>query len=195
MYISVMSISEEVIFMLKLSGITQKNNIIGIDIDVYVPLTIEWQSYNSSYLIYWRSGDLKKSLVEIGLHGLTGNIASLTLTQASRVDLVGKQKTYSDFENVEIVNGSPVFNIDDWSTAGSVDNLSKEIEMIDEKIDFLVILSENYISILFDERKEPKKIIKSGNVLFEITDNDYLSKIHVLNLSPDEYRVLLEAIK
>lgn len=195
MYISVMSISEEVIFMLKLSGITQKNNIIGIDIDVYVPLTIEWQSYNSSYLIYWRSGDLKKSLVEIGLHGLTGNIASLTLTQVSRVDLVGKQKTYSDFENVEIVNGSPVFNIDDWSTAGSVDNLSKEIEMIDEKIDFLVILSENYISILFDERKEPKKIIKSGNVLFEITDNDYLSKIHVLNLSPDEYRVLLEAIK
>lgn len=195
MYISVMSISEEVIFMLKFSGITQKNNIIGIDIDVYVPLTIEWRSYNSSYVIYWRSGDLKKSLVEIGLHGLTGNIASLTLTQVSRVDLVGKQKTYSDFENVEIVNGSPVFNIDDWSTAGSVDNLSKEIEMIDEKIDFLVILSETYISILFDERKEPKKIIKSGNVLFEITDNDYLSKIHVLNLSPDEYRVLLEAIK
>jgi len=195
MYISVMSISEEVIFMLKFSGITQKNNIIGIDIDVYVPLTIEWRSYNSSYVIYWRSGDLKKSLIEVGLHGLTGNIASLTLTQVSRVDLVGKQKTYSDFENVEIVNGSPVFNIDDWSTAGSVDNLSKEIEMIDEKIDFLVILSENYISILFDERKEPKKIIKSGNVLFEITDNDYLSKIHVLNLSPDEYRVLLEAIK
>lgn len=195
MYISVMSISEEVIFMLKFSGITQKNNIIGIDIDVYVPLTIEWRSYNSSYVIYWRSGDLKKSLIEVGLHGLTGNIASLTLTQVSRVDLVGKQKTYSDFENVEIVNGSPVFNIDDWSTAGSVDNLSKEIEMIDEKIDFLVILSETYISILFDERKEPKKIIKSGNVLFEITDNDYLSKIHVLNLSPDEYRVLLEAIK
>ena len=190
-----MSISEEVIFMLKLSGITQKNNIIGIDIDVYVPLTIEWRSYNSSYVIYWRSGDLKKSLIEVGLHGLTGNIASLTLTQVSRVDLVGKQKTYSDFENVEIVNGSPVFNIDDWSTAGSVDNLSKEIEMIDEKIDFLVILSETYISILFDERKEPKKIIESGNVLFEITDNDYLSKIYVLNLSPDKYRVLLEAIK
>ena len=80
--------------------------------------------------------------------------------------------------------------LDEDSTTGKDDPRDpNEIEMKDEKIDFLVVLSENNISILFDERKEPKKIIKSGNVLFEITDNDYLSKIHVLNLSPDEYRV------
>ncbi|GAA5345099.1 hypothetical protein [Planifilum fimeticola] len=146
------------------------------------------------------TGDIQKSYT----YGPWGERLSQIKHGSSAEQSFYSYNPHTDVEALTDESGTPVATygytaygkLDEDSTTGKDDPRDpNEIEMKDEKIDFLVVLSENNISILFDERKEPKKIIKSGNVLFEITDNDYLSKIHVLNLSPDEYRVLLEAIK
>lgn len=53
-----------------------------INIDIYIPLNIKWNTnlpLGESNL-YWRSGDLKTSLIEIGLEPNNGVINSITLS-------------------------------------------------------------------------------------------------------------------
>ncbi len=53
-----------------------------IVVDHYVPLTITWEALSPVSPVYWRSGDLKHSFVEIGVDPRSGNLLSITMTLA-----------------------------------------------------------------------------------------------------------------
>lgn len=59
-----------------------------VEVDLYIPLTIEFGTWNLSEepTIYWRTGDFKKSLIEIGVGKDLGDIRSITLTVCENVN-------------------------------------------------------------------------------------------------------------
>lgn len=56
-----------------------------IEFDVYTPINIEFGNISEDKTVYWRTGDFKKSLIEIGFAQKTGEIRSITLTLCENV--------------------------------------------------------------------------------------------------------------
>ncbi|WP_250629455.1 hypothetical protein, partial [Bacillus subtilis] len=81
-----------------------------VEFDVYTPINIEFGNWDISEdkTVYWRTGDFKKSLIEIGFAQKTGEIRSITLTLC---ESVYKSKEWN-IENIEPIKGVPVLSVD-----------------------------------------------------------------------------------
>ena len=85
-----------------------------IEVDQYIPIKIRWvmRSENAAEIIYWRTGDLKKSMLEIGISAISGEICSLTIVFADNISFASEAPSViSAFES-----GTPVFDV---SNSGS----------------------------------------------------------------------------
>ncbi|AZK47330.1 hypothetical protein [Paenibacillus lentus] len=54
----------------------------NVEFDDYIPITVRWGANERSFdrILYWRTGDFKKSLFEMGISEQDGSLFSLTLT-------------------------------------------------------------------------------------------------------------------
>lgn len=79
------TMSKRGVFMLTIENTA---NIVptNIEIDLYIPLRVKWENHlpikNS---IYWRTGNFKDSLLELGIYKENRQISSLTLTSVKKV--------------------------------------------------------------------------------------------------------------
>lgn len=150
------------------STITEK-----IEVDPYVPVKIRWGQWDLTLepTIYWRTGDFKNSLVEIGIASKSGIIRSFTVVYTKDIFLGGTQVQWSKSDE----EGTPVFNISEWTESGRLDeNGLAEIHYNGSELS--VLLSRNTIT----------RRVVSGRVCFDLDNTANLCAITVFSLSEDE---------
>lgn len=144
-----------------------------IEADPYIPIKIKWGKWNEleESTVYWRTGDFKKSLIEIGIASESGLIRSITVVTADKIFFDIKKFILS--ENLK--NATPSFSIGYWKQNRRLDeNGLLEIHYNDNEIN--IVLSTNTIT----------QTIVSGKVCFGLDSSSNLCVISVLQPSQEE---------
>lgn len=156
----------------------------NIEYNVYTPISIEFGAWNISNepTLYWRTGDFKKSLIEIGIGKFTGDMRSITLTLSENVLLL--EDNNFDVENVKLVKGIPVFEVDQFIDETYIDEKGK--------LDVHIGLDQVFIS--FSENKAVS-LVQNENVSVGIDSNGMVCSIIVNDVKEHEKKILEEALK
>lgn len=143
----------------------------------YIPLSVTWGDRDYTSTLYWRTGDFKKSLIEIGIESKTGRIQSFTLTLAKKLNLNRDDRL--DIK-VPIINGLPVINRKHWP---------EDDRFFDKIGEFQLILNENAgrIYIVFNQ-DQVVKWIKSDRVLFGLNEKKKLALLGVQGIDDTEVK-------
>lgn len=153
-----------------------------VEFDVYTPINIEFGNWDISEdkTAYWRTGDFKKSLIEIGFSQKTGEIRSITLTLC---ESVYKSKEWN-IENIEPIKGVPVL---------SVDRQQNET-YIDEKGILNVYITDKTVYIQFSAH-EIESLIENNHVLFCLDCDDNICGVIINDVGDNEINILEQALK
>ncbi|MFM1652570.1 hypothetical protein ACI7RC_10790 [Brevibacillus sp. B_LB10_24] len=153
-----------------------------IEIDPYIPIDIRWELDNThDRTLYWRTGDFKKSLLELGMSS-QGVIRSITLTQTDNYFLDSLE---SNLIGLSVSSGLPVFNVAKVPENG----------FLDEEERFEVHLRDKEVCIKFGKSKNLTSLIQSGRVRFGIDQSGLLSMVAVVNLTELEYLQLKNTLQ
>ncbi|MBG9791229.1 hypothetical protein ABD76_01220 [Paenibacillus dendritiformis] len=155
----------------------------SIEFDEYVPITVRWGANERSFdkVLYWRTGDFKKSLFEMGISEQDGGLVSFTLTLIDSE----KVKISENHEGVtSSIQGLPLFN---------KDTIFNDSVYFDDITDIKVEVSNNSFSILFDQLPIVSHI-QNGRVRFGLTEQKLLAKIEVSDISKSEHEKLKLAL-
>jgi hypothetical protein len=167
--------------MLKIMGVS-KLVPVKIITDMYVPIKVKFGEWDISKenTIYWRTGDFKNSLIEIGIASQSGILRSITLTQARNVFFDSEVKCDQTIQN----SGIPRFCTDDWASNG----------IRDEKLKFEVHLSASKMSVILSNTNV-KSEIDCNRVYFGIDQDNHLCMFEIFNLTLDEFEQLQRAFQ
>lgn len=157
---------------------------VNIEYDVYTPINIEFGTWNISKepTIYWRTGDFKKSLIEIGIGKHTGSIRSITLTLSENVQKV--ESLNLDMKNITLIKGTPNFQIEEYNDKTYVDENGK----------LNVYIGIDKLLISFSEN-DTVSIVQNDNVGFSLDKNKMVCGIIVSGMLEHEKNVLEDALK
>ncbi|AVQ47144.1 hypothetical protein [Clostridium botulinum] len=166
--------------MLKVLKCKEKE-VVKFQFDIYVPINIKFGSWDISedQTIYWRTGDFKKSLIEIGIGEKTGDIHSITLILAENVYKLNN----FDNGNSNIIEGMPKIKLD---------NLVNKTYN-DKKGDINVYVDRDNIYILFS-KNEVSSFIKNYNVEFGLDNDGMINMIIIRNVKNSEKKILEQAL-
>lgn len=168
--------------MLQLKDIKETKSI-SAKVDYYVPVSIEIGEQNNFINedpIYWRTGSIEKSLLEIGIGEKSGVLQNITLTT---VENVSSKKI--DLSKIPVKVGTPAFSLN--STPGK--NIYDYIHQ------FSVYLSTSEISIVLGDIELCDVVINLDRVKLGINNNGELCIIQVTKLSDTEYKDLKDSLK
>lgn len=143
-----------------------------IKIDEYIPIKVTWKELEEcpESIIYWRTGDLKKSLLEIGISEASGIIRSLTVISANNIIF----SSVIQRPNVRFYKGTPIIDIKNWKGKNKIDDQGMLKIYYDKQFD--IVLSNSNISMG----------IQSGRVWFGLDCNMNVCWISIYNLSKNE---------
>ncbi|WP_250675735.1 hypothetical protein LZ906_012105 [Paraclostridium ghonii] len=152
-----------------------------IEFDIYTPINIEFGVWNITKepTIYWRTGDFRESLIEIGIGQYKKDIRSITLSICKNVYEVDNHSN----NNFNMLKGIPVLELE---------NINNEI-YIDEKGILKVYIESKSISIVFAENKI-KDCLRNDNVDFYLDDNKSLVGFRVNNITEENKFIFKESL-
>ena len=170
--------------MLKILEIAEKLDE-KVEVDLYVPFKIKIGLWNESkeHTVYWRTGDSRKSLFEVGIGKDSGKIRSLTLVQAKPV-VQGLQKCV-DEKMIPSKIGIPICDVSEFPANG----------FIDEANDFQVCLSDDSILILFSKESHPISKIVCNRAIFGVDENNNMLSFQIVRLTENEVNTLKSALE
>ncbi|MFF2484349.1 hypothetical protein [Paenibacillus sp. NPDC058071] len=169
--------------LLKLCGLEESNEC-HIEFDYYVPFSVQIGNYQNSLAnektVYWRTGDIERSLVEIGIGSRTGILRNLTLTAV-------KNAVLSDIiiKNNKTVDGTPVFDLSIIPEKGIYDYIN----------DFQVCLGKKAITTIIGEVDKCNTLIRFGRINIGVDYENYITHVTVNDLTTDEYWELKDSLK
>ncbi|WP_078577826.1 hypothetical protein [Salipaludibacillus agaradhaerens] len=169
--------------MLKVTKYKESESV-NIEYDVYTPINIEFGNWNISKepTIYWRTGDFKKSLIEIGVGKYTGNIRSITLTLSENVHHM--ETLDCNMKNITLINGTPNFQIEEFN----------DKTYIDENGELNVYIGRDKVFISFSE-SETVSVVQNDNVGFALDENNMVCGVIVSGMLEPDINILEEALK
>jgi hypothetical protein len=144
-----------------------------IEIDPYIPIKIKWGDWDIlvEETIYWRTGDFKKSLIEIGIASKSGLLRSLTVVHSDKIYFKEKSMNLTD----AIEEGIPKFIISDWPECGRKDECGL----------FEIYYQEDEVNLILSTNKVSKKVV-SGKVSFGLDDISNVCIVSINELSSEE---------
>lgn len=169
--------------MLKVTEYKESQSI-NIEYDIYTPINIEFGTWNISKepTIYWRTGDFKKSLIEIGVGKYTGNIRFITLTLSENVH---KMENWNlDIKNITLIKGIPNFQVEEYADKTYIDEISK----------LNVYIGIDKVLISFSEN-DTVSIVQNENVGFVLDKDKMVCGVIVSGMLEHEKNILEEALK
>ncbi len=172
--------------MLKLKKIEACKSPI-IEIDEYVPLTIEFGPKSISPL-YWRGGDGSLSLIEIGLCKNSGAISSATLTSIAPAYVM---ETMEPIEStLPETEGIVVFDISEWNrdTNAYSDNFRDDFGS-----SFHLLIGDSHVVIVLAKDNKPAQYIKNGQVRIGVSPSGVFSTLEVTQLTANQVELLRRA--
>ena len=142
--------------------------------DEYVPISYFCESGYSSVPLYWRTGNFKTSLLEIGIDSKKGNLEKVVLTLFDEISYLDY---YFNVSLASFEKGVPVFEM--WSDGEGGGRFKDEIGPLN------IFVSNNSICLIF-AKDNPTRILETSNVYFYINDRDYLIGIRFFSLSDSD---------
>lgn len=166
--------------LLRLLSVSEKEEC-KVEIDFYVPFSVEIgdsSNFIKENTVYWRTGDIERSLIEIGIGSNTGILRRITLTSVKKASV--KNVT---LEDIEIEEGTPVFDVGMIPEKGIFDFIS----------DFEVYLGKNSIIAMIEKIDKCRKVIRIDRVDIGVDSQNHITHIAINNLSFQEYIELRDA--
>lgn len=145
--------------------------------DMYIPIDLKFgcENYAIDRIVYWRTGDFKRSLLEVGIGEDKGEIRSITLVVCDKV-----YKKECDFKLEKTLLGCPVVDL----------GVHGEKKVIDEHGELEVYIDDDRVTILFSKSKIVG-CMKNANVEFLLGSlNEWIGVI-VKNVIVDELEASL----
>ena len=158
--------------------------------DEYIPFYVNFDFESIYAPNYWRVGDGRRSLMEIGLDRDSGAVNSITLTSVNVKNL--REISNSYIEYVSEVDGLPTFDLSPWVKQASDDDSSRFIDEFNVDLD--LELGQNCLSVSIIPKVEPVKYIKNSNILFGLGLDDTLVKIDIIDLSEEDIIAVRNAV-
>lgn len=163
--------------MLKIISSTKVENS-SLEIDHYIPLSFRCFEAASVTPIYWRTGDLRESLIELKLNIDNGAIFSVTTTLLPHFTESTSNKWDS---GADIIEELPLCDTSHWSNE----------QFNDEKTANLIIhLIGNSISIWLNAHRKIKLFYKVNRLLFGVDDNNTLCLLRFDDLTESEITLI-----
>ncbi len=155
-----------------------------IKIDEYIPFTIELGT-KPHQLLYWRGGDGKLSLIEVGLDRTSGAISSAALISINSKDI---KKTDDSFVTyLPESDAIAVFDLSGWKTSSN--NYSDSFQ--DEfNSNISLVVGSDYLTVTFSEVDSPSRYIKNDKVRLGISPREELSTLEIIGLTPEQVDLL-----
>ncbi|KUF26797.1 hypothetical protein [Bacillus sp. G1(2015b)] len=168
--------------MLKVTGYTDSQSI-NIEYDLYTPINIEFGSWNISKepTIYWRTGDFKKSLIEIGIGKYTGSLRSITLTLSENVHKM--ENLELNKKNINVIKGVPNFQVEEHN----------DKTYIDEKGKLDVYIGLDKVLISFSEN-DTVSVLQNDTVGFALDKDEVVCGIIISGMLEHEKKTLEDAL-
>ena len=162
----------------------KENQSINIEYDIYIPINIEFGTWDISKepTIHWRTGDFKKSLIEIGVGKYTGNIRSITLILTENVHKM--ENLNLDMKNITLIKGIPNFQVEAYDDKTYIDENSK----------LNVYIGIDEVLILFSEN-DIVSIVQNENVGIALDKDQMVCGVIVSGMLEHEKNILEEAFK
>ena len=150
---------------------------IGIEIDYYVPINIIFGEWDPSIepTACWYTGNLKNTLLEVGLGEEKGKIRFITL-----VGIKDIRKDTVKISCDKVLTGLPAFE----TKAYNEKNL-----LVEEPGPLKMIIDQNNVYILFSDNEIDSEII-CGQVAFFLDKDNFFCGVKVENLSDSEIQFL-----
>ena len=161
--------------MLKYSGTTELK-LETIEADAYT-LAFKWNELQPTYHVYWRTGNFRDSLIEIGLSDIDHSIERVSIVAVHNRQLAQAEVVNFQRFTAAPLNGVPIC---EWTW----DKPSPGV--IDEVGDFYVYICDSSISIRFGDEFELKEIIVTDRVKFGVDTDGYIRAIQATDLQPSE---------
>ncbi|MBD3231432.1 hypothetical protein GF322_02100 [Candidatus Dependentiae bacterium] len=165
--------------MLQLKAISDTVNIY-VKSDPYIPIDIDFGFWDPSIdpTLYWRTGDLKKTLIEIGIGKKRGEIRSITLVLFPKYKIGITEKILNN--KIE-ENGLPLLETKKWDADTHLDEVGN----------FDIYLGKNNITITFASNEVESQII-NDRIVFYFDKNKQLCSIEIKDFSLAEINNLKE---
>lgn len=154
-----------------------------ISIDVYVPFSIEF-SENKLADIYWRCGNGKTCLFELGLSN-TGEVINITLVSIKSNNIL---KTGYNFKNsFPVENFLPMFDISGWNVIyEDYSSIFKD----DFNYELQLVVGLDYLELTFLNIEKSMYYFNSEGIYFGVNSNNELSSIQLTNISSEEIELI-----
>ena len=163
----------------------------SVEFDEYVPFTAEFEASSLSSPLYWRAGDGKQSLIEVGLCKQTGSVKSITLTSVKAENIRKINATYEN--DMSAQKGLPIFYLTKWSEENESDDFANNF--IDEfDLDLQLDIGHGYISVSILGKEDPVRFVKNNNIVFGFDTENALSRIDIMELLTEDINIISSAI-
>ncbi len=157
---------------------------INIKYDLYTPINIEFGSWNilKEPTIYWRTGDFKKSLIEIGIGKYTGSLRSITLILSGNIHKMERSKLAK--EDLKMLKGVPIFQVEEFNEKTYIDQKGKlDVYMWTDEV-FISFSSNDLVSILQNDTVEfalDKNKVVCGIIISSVLEHEMKTLEDILN--------------
>lgn len=150
-----------------------------VEVDPYVPLTIELGDGESGTPLYWRGRAGDGSLVEVGVSPNDGSLHSITVTSISRERVV--RSTQAPGGQVGEV-GVPRVDMSLWPA------VRREFaeNFVEQVVPLQLILGESTATLSFSRSSAPVSWHGVGSILFGVAEDGFLCCIEVRDLSEEQ---------
>ena len=149
-----------------------------VEVGQSIPLNVEWNKPVGS-LLYWRSGDIVDSFMEVGIDSETGVISSLSLILAPVISYNFERTNYP---SIQQALGIPICDLSRW----------KNFVHLDDPHSFEVSVTNNSLLIDFTPKPIITNIIVTGRTRFGIDIEGDIYSIEVVGFSRQELLTLRE---
>ncbi|MEB3792063.1 hypothetical protein [Acinetobacter sp. IK40] len=158
----------------------------SVEIDGYVPFDIHFNEKSPD--LYWRGGNGRTSLVEIGLLK-TGELSTITLVSFSCHKLIQTENNFSSSDSTQVY--LPIFDVSSWSN-DSNDFASRFKDAFDTE--FQLFMGKNYIELVFLPLENTIEFVRDCNFNFGFNVNNELTSLHILNIDEVKMKLFRESL-
>jgi hypothetical protein len=155
----------------------------SLEIDGYVPLSFRcWEVRSKTAIpLYWRFGNLKTTLIEIGISQENGAIFDVTVVSLSEILNYGANDDDYISENIPVISGLPVCEI----------KPTDELTYFDEKREIISGLRKDSIVIWIGDKTEESTVYKAGRLMFGVNSQNEICCLRVDHLDEEELKNFL----
>lgn len=157
-----------------------------VAVDNYIPIQARFPDVTDPVPLYWRTGDLKRQLIEVCLNPATGAVCRITVV------MLGSEVRFNEpdvAESVRRVAGVPICDISRWPP----DALNSEDRLRDEVARAEVGVGKNSLTLRFNPGPEAA-LYSAGSVQFGVSEDGELTLIHFAGLTAEEIDTITRRI-